>query len=52
MEMVGRVMSRTRNLWIMIISLILLAAIATTIWIVSTQQKSEIPQKGVFVIHG
>ncbi len=51
MEMVGRVMNRTRNLWIMIISLILLAAIAAAIWIISAQQKSEIPQKGVFVIH-
>jgi len=50
MKMVGRVMLRTRSLWIMIISFIILAAIAAAIWVVSTQQKPEIPQKGVFVI--
>lgn len=48
--MVGRVINRTRNLWIMIISVLLLLGLAAAILIFTAQQETEIPQKGVFVL--
>lgn len=48
--MVGRVISRTRNLWIFIISAILLLGVIAAILVFTSQQKTEIPQKGVFVM--
>ncbi|NLG88854.1 MAG: hypothetical protein GX494_06490 [Clostridiaceae bacterium] len=48
--MVGRIMSRARNLWIMIISmLVFLTAAALLVWFLTSQPKTEIPKKGVFV---
>ncbi|NLO40894.1 MAG: hypothetical protein GX115_15670 [Ruminiclostridium sp.] len=48
--MVGRVINRTRNLWIFIISAALLLGVIAAILFFSSQQKTEIPQKGVFVM--
>jgi ABC-type Na+ efflux pump permease subunit len=48
--MVGRVINRTRNLWILIIMTILLLGLITAILVFTSQQKTEIPQKGVFVL--
>ncbi len=48
--MIGRVINRTRNLWVLIIGTILLLGVIATILIFNSQQKTEIPQKGVFVM--
>lgn len=48
--MIGRVINRTRNLWVLIIGTILLLGVIAAILIFTSQQKTEIPQKGVFVM--
>lgn len=47
--MVGRIMSRARNLWIMIISMLVFLAVIILVWVLTSQSKTEIPKKGVFV---
>lgn len=47
--MVGRIMNRARNLWIMIISILIFLGIIALIWALTSQSKTEIPKKGVFV---
>ncbi len=47
--MVGKIINRARNLWIMIISLLVLFGILAAIWILSGRTQTEIPQKGAFV---
>lgn len=49
--MVGRAINRARNLWIIIIGIILLLGMAAAILIFTLQKKTEIPQKGVFVMN-
>lgn len=48
--MVGRAINRTRNLWIFIIATALLLGLIAAILVFTSQQKTEIPQKGVFVM--
>ncbi len=48
--MVGRAINRTRNLWIFIIGAALLLGLIAAILVFTSQQKTEIPQKGVFVM--
>jgi hypothetical protein len=48
--MIGRVINRTRNLWIFIIGMILLLGVIAAVLVFTSQQKTEIPQKGVFVM--
>lgn len=49
-RMIGRVINRTRSLWIFIISALLLLGLVAAILVFASQQKTEIPQKGVFVM--
>ncbi len=48
--MVGKTINQAKNLWIVIISMLLLLGVAVVIWILSSQPETEIPQKGVFVM--
>lgn len=48
--MVGRVINRVKNLWIFIIAAVLLLGVIAAILVFTSQQKTEIPQKGVFVL--
>lgn len=48
--MIGRVINRTRNLWILIIGVVMLLGVVAAILVFTSQQKTEIPQKGVFVM--
>jgi len=41
--MVGRIMNRARNLWIMIISILIFLGIIALIWALTSQSKTEIP---------
>jgi hypothetical protein len=47
--MVGRIMNKARNLWIMIISMLIFLGIVALVWVLTSQSKTEIPKKGVFV---
>ncbi|MDI9482986.1 MAG: hypothetical protein QM315_07350 [Bacillota bacterium] len=47
--MVGRIMNKVRNLWIMIISMLIFLGIVALILVLTSQSKTEIPKKGVFV---
>jgi hypothetical protein len=47
--MVGRIMNKVRNLWIMIISMLIFLGIVALILVLGSQSKTEIPKKGVFV---
>lgn len=47
--MVGRIMNKIRNLWIMIISMLIFLGIVALILVLTSQSKTEIPKKGVFV---
>lgn len=48
--MVGKIMIRVRNLWIMIVAALVLIIVATLLLVSGSQSKREIPQKGVFVL--
>ncbi|NLN64742.1 MAG: hypothetical protein GX144_04940 [Clostridiaceae bacterium] len=48
--MIGRIMNRTRNLWIMIVSAVILLGIIAALLVLTSQNKTHIPQKGVFVM--
>ena len=48
--MIGRVVNRARKTWILIISIFLLIGIALSVWIILLQNKTDIPNNGVFVI--
>jgi hypothetical protein len=48
--MIGRIMNRTRNLWIMIVSAVILLGIIAALLVLTSQNKIHIPQKGVFVM--
>lgn len=50
--MVGRILHRTRYLWIVVILSVLLLGAAIALLIHSTRPREQIPQKGVFVLSG
>ena len=43
--MVGRIMNKVRNLWIMIISMLIFLGIVALILVLTSQSKTEIPKK-------
>ena len=47
--MVGRIMNKVMNLWIMIISMLIFLGIVALLLVLTSQSKTEIPKKGVFV---
>lgn len=49
--MVGRAINRTRNIWIFIMAAVILLGLVAAILVFTAQQKTEIPQKGVFVLN-
>ncbi|HEY8420850.1 MAG TPA: hypothetical protein VIL05_03810 [Thermoclostridium sp.] len=50
--MVGKILNRTRYLWIAVILSVLLLGAAITLLIITAKPKEQIPQKGVFVLKG
>lgn len=47
--MVGKILNRTRYLWILIILSFVLLGAAVALLVYSARPKNQIPQKGVFV---
>ncbi|AGC69367.1 hypothetical protein Cst_c24070 [Thermoclostridium stercorarium subsp. stercorarium DSM 8532] len=51
MTMTGRILNRTKYLWIAVILSVLAVAAAIAFFLYSTRAKDHIPQKGVFVFN-
>ncbi|AGI40328.1 hypothetical protein ODU73_002456 [Thermoclostridium stercorarium] len=49
--MTGRILNRTKYLWIAVILSVLAVAAAIAFFLYSTRAKDHIPQKGVFVFN-
>ena len=48
--MIGRIMIRVRNLWILVITALVVLGVVAALLIFGSHPKSVIPQKGVFVL--
>jgi len=48
--MIGRIINRTRYLWIVVVLSVLLLGAAITLLVLSAKPREQIPQKGVFVL--